>query len=308
MRILVTGATGFIGSRLTRFLLQKNAQVSVVMRAGSDPWRIKDILPQVRVIEGDLRQANRLAEQLKNTEFDVVVHLAWNGANSSKYKNMSSQVHENLNGSLEIVQLAKECNARKWIGFGSALEYGSRSGVFSESLQPSPESLYGISKYAVCLLAKKMCELNQVDFVWIRPFWLYGPFDDPLRMIPSVIGCLLRGKVPPLTLGEQSWDYLYIEDAVKAIWMLVEHPAATGIFNLGSGEVHTIRNIVERIRDLVDSSLSLGFGQVPYPEDQIMHLQADISKLKSVTGWKPQTSIDDGLGQTVAWHRRQMDG
>ena len=120
-------------------------------------------------------------------------------------------------------------------------------------------------------------------------------------MLPSVILALLRGEKPALTLGEQRWDYLYVEDAVDAIWRAATTSSAQGVFNLGSGEAHTIKSIVERVRDLIDHNLPLGFGEVPYRPDQIMHLQADISRLKQVAGWSPQVSLDEGLRRTVDW-------
>ena len=94
-----------------------------------------------------------------------------------------------------------------------------------------------------------------------------------------------------------------MEDAVEAIWQVAASPKATGIFNLGSGEAYAIRSIVERIRDLIDPDLLLGFGEVPYRPDQIMHLQADISRLREVSGWSPQVSLDEGLRRTVKWYR-----
>ncbi len=130
--------------------------------------------------------------------------------------------------------------------------------------------------------------------------------DDRNHMIPQVILTLLQGDKPSLTLGEQRWDYLYVEDAVEVIWRAATTSSAQGIFNLGSGEVHTIKSIVERVRDLIDPNLPLGFGEVPYRPDQIMHLQADISRLQSVTGWSPQVSLEEGLERTVAWFRENV--
>ena len=114
---------------------------------------------------------------------------------------------------------------------------------------------------------------------------------------------MLHDQRPSLTLGEQLWDYLYVRDAAEAVYRLGTTPTAEGVFNLGSGQVHTIRHIVERIRDMIDPGLPLGFGEVPYRPDQVMHLQADIAKLTAATGWTPRTSLEDGLAATVQWHR-----
>lgn len=304
MRCFVTGATGFVGSHLVRLLLQKGNEVSVLVRPNSDPWRIQDILPAVRTISGEMAAVEQASNVIRSFKPDVVFHLAWHGGNSYKYQNDLSQIFKNLYGSLELVQIAKEAGSQRWVGLGTSVEYGKYEIPITESLRPMPSTLYGISKYCTCLSAQKLCQLYRIDFVWLRPFWMYGPYDDPLRMLPSVILALLRGEKPALTLGEQRWDYLYVEDAVEAIWRAAITPEAQGIFNLGSGEAYTIRSIAERIRDLIDSNLPIGFGEVPYRSDQIMHLQADISRLREVTGWSPHVSLDEGLRRTVQWFRK----
>ena len=301
MRCLVTGATGFLGSHLTRLLLKKRNEVSVLIRPNSDIWRIGDILSGVRVIRGDIAAVSHVSDEIQSFKPDVVFHLGWHGGNSYKYQNDPSQIFKNLYGSLELVHLAKEAGSQRWIGLGTSVEYGKYDIPITESLRPLPDTLYGMSKYCVCLLAQKISQLCGIDFTWLRPFWIYGPYDDPLRMIPSVILALARAEKPALTLGEQRWDYLYVEDAVEAIWKVAVNPEAQGIYNMGSGEAHTIRSIVERIRDLIDPALPLGFGEVPYRPDQIMHLQADISRLKQATGWSPNVDLDEGLRRTVEW-------
>ena len=120
-------------------------------------------------------------------------------------------------------------------------------------------------------------------------------------MIPYLIRALLKGERPALTACEQRWDYLFGPDAADAVWA-VARSDASGIFNLGAGRAESLRAIVETLRDAIDPKLPLGMGEVPYRPDQVMHLEADISRLTEATGWRPATSLQDGLKQTVAWH------
>jgi len=249
----------------------------------------------------------QVAREIKSFQPDVVFHSAWHGGNSYQYQNDTSQIYSNLYGSFDLLQIAKEAGAQRWIGLGTVAEYGKYETVLTEDLRPVPNTLYGISKYSACMTTQKLCELNGIDFVWLRPFWTYGPYDDALRLLPSLMIALLREERPSLTLGEQLWDYLYVEDAVDAICRAGTMSSAHGIFNLGSGEAHSIRSIVERVRDLINPNLSIGFGEMPYRADQIMHLQADISRLQMATGWVPQVSLEEGLKRTVNWYKSNYE-
>lgn len=301
MRCLVTGATGHIGSHLVRYLLEQSVEVAALVRpTTSNLWRIKDMLPHLHVITGDLTAIDEAAPAIRDLAPDTVFHLGWYGV-GNRYRDDPAQITQNLHGSLKLLELAHEVSCKRWIGLGSQAEYGPLNRVLTEDLPTHPATTYGVAKLCLGLLSEKLCEAYGIGFTWLRFTAAYGPMDDRDHMIPELILKLLQGEKPSLTLGEQCWDYLYVEDAVDAIWRAAISPEAKGIFNLGSGEAHSIRSIVEQIRDLIDPNLPLGFGEVPYRPDQIMHLQADISRLKQATGWAPQVRLDEGLRQTIEW-------
>ena len=126
--------------------------------------------------------------------------------------------------------------------------------------------------------------------------------DNPEWLIPYLIKTLAKKDRPQLTSAEQLWDYIYIEDVAAAIRAVLDSKSASGIFNLGSGNAYRLKSIIEEIRDLIDPSLPLGFGEIKYRSDQVMHLEADISKLSVTTGWVPKINIRDGIKKTVAWY------
>jgi UDP-glucose 4-epimerase len=130
--------------------------------------------------------------------------------------------------------------------------------------------------------------------------------DDPAWLIPSVILALLRGARPDLTPGTQKWDYLYVGDAAAAVAEACDAATLDGLFNLGSARPVTVRTIVEGVRDLIDPALPLGFGARPFAPNQVMHLEADITKLEAAIPWRPTTSLADGLEHTVEWYRGQL--
>lgn len=302
MRCLVTGASGHLGSILTRRLIAEGAEVAVLVRPQSDLWRLRDALNQVAVLHADLADLAPVREALAAVAPEIVFHLAWYGV-TSDYRDDPEQITRNVTGSLELLRLARSAGCRRWVGLGSQAEYGHYAGVLTEGLPAHPVTAYGVAKLCVGLLTQKLGVLLGMRVVWLRLLATYGPGDDERHLIPATIRTLLAGEKPTLTLGEQRWDYLYVEDAAEAIYRAATNDAADGVYNLGSGETRTIRDIVERIRDLIDPALPLGFGDIPYRPDQVMHLQADISRLQIATGWAPQTGLDEGLRRTVDWYR-----
>lgn len=303
-RFLVTGASGFLGSALVRSLAAKDYSVLAMVRPESDLRRVAEVRSKVEFAYASLDDVSAISKQVVSFAPDVVFHLAWSGGNSRKYVNDPAQV-KNVAGSLDLVALAAEARAKAFVFFGSSVEYGRYRVPVSEGDPAEPRNLYGVAKLATMQLTGALCGVLGMRFCGVRPFWTYGPQDDGLRMVPSLIEQLLDGKRPALTKGEQLWDFLYIDDATDALVRLAERDDASGIFNLASGAPIPLRSVIERIRDLIDPDLELGLGDVPYASDQIMHLEASIERLKAATGWEPQVGIEEGLRKTVAWHEAQ---
>ncbi|HEX8845318.1 MAG TPA: NAD-dependent epimerase/dehydratase family protein [Pyrinomonadaceae bacterium] len=305
MRCLVTGASGHLGSYLTERLVRKGAEVSVLVRPQSDLWRLEDVINRVNLIRADLSDVGDVAPAITRARPEAVFHLAWQGVTSG-FKNDPEQLTKNVAGSLDLFEVVRAAGCKLWVGTGSQAEYGPSEGILTEETPVRPQTAYGVGKLCVGLMTKKLCELAGLRYVWFRLLATYGPKDDERHLIPTVIRKLLRGERPSLTHGEQQWDYLYVEDAADAIYRSALAPTAQGVFNLSSGRAQTVRSIVERIRNIIDPAASLKFGEVAAPADQIMHLEADITKIREAVGWAPQTSLDEGLRRTIEWNRNAI--
>ncbi len=300
-RVLVTGASGFLGSFVVEHLVQSKISVAILRRPDSDLWRLGDTAARVESIVGDLEQPDSFRAAARAFAPDTVLHLAWHGV-ASRHRNDVAQVERNLHGTLALVETASEIGARAWIGAGSQAEYGPQSGPLNEDAPTQPTTLYGAAKLAAGHLTARLAALRGLRFAWLRVFSTYGPRDNPDWMIPSVVRALGRRERPALTAGEQRWDYLHVEDAAAAFHAVAATPDAAGIFNLGSGQAPRLRQVVEILRDAVDPGLPLGFGEIPYRSDQVMFLQADITRLQAATGWMPRRTLRDGLRETAAWY------
>ncbi|MCE9606319.1 MAG: NAD(P)-dependent oxidoreductase [Planctomycetia bacterium] len=302
MRIFLTGATGFIGSHTLRCLTaSSDHEVAILVRPDSDVSRIRDLLSQVRVVTSDLDRPSNLGPKLERFRPDAVVHLAWDGVLNSARNQAEQQT--NISRALDLVRLTHGAGAKHWIGLGSQAEYGPCADRIDETTPTHPTTLYGAAKLTTCRQTQALCATLGMRYAWLRLFSAYGPHDDPSWLIPYIALKLLRGERPTTTAGEQRWDYVYVEDVAAAIVAILAAPAAQGIFNVGSGTTATIREIIEQVRDAIDPNAEIGFGEVPYRPDQVMRLEANITRLRAATGWQPRVSLVEGLSRTVAWCR-----
>ncbi len=301
MRVFLTGATGFLGAHLLPQLTAQGDTVAVLLLP-----RHNRRVEGARVIEGDLFAPSDWTAQLVEFAPDTVIHLAWAGVLGGG-RNDPDQIL-NVHATAELVKLAHRAGARMWIGLGSQAEYGPCNRRVDEQQPTNPTTLYGASKLAACVLARGLAARLGLRCAWLRLFSAYGPRDDPSWLIPSLILQLGAGRRPLLTRCEQMWDYIYVNDAAEAILAAARSPGVDGVFNLGSGRAYSLREIVERVRDLVDPALPLGIGELPYRPDQVMHLEANIERLQQATGWRPHTGLDEGLKQTIAWFLPKASG
>jgi UDP-glucose 4-epimerase len=299
-KIFITGGTGFIGAQVLRHLVEQGREVAVLMRASSNSRRIDDLLGRCTVIRGELAQIEAARDALTHFSPEAVVHLAWDGVKGAD-RNSAVQM-DNVVASINLYHLTEQIDCRHFVGLGSQAEYGPLSGRIRETAATRPTTAYGAAKLATGLVLERTAVAAGRPFAWLRLFSSYGPDDDPSWLIPYLIRSLLAGEKPSLTKAEQIWDYMHVNDVAAGVVAALD-AGACGLFNLGSGQERPLHDIISMIRDAIDPSLPLGFGEVPYRPDQVMHLAADITALSSVSGWCPAVSLESGIAETVAWYQ-----
>lgn len=301
-RILVTGGSGFVGAALVRQLIAQGREVAVLLRGNDMPWRLRDMWSHIQVIHGDLTRLSEAASAIQIFRPQAVAHLAWEGVKGAD-RNHSMQL-SNVQASFELYRLVRDAGAEGFVGLGSQAEYGPCEGRITESTPTRPTTLYGATKLGTALALDRLAVAEGFPFAWLRLFSTYGPADEPTWLIPYVTRQLLASKRPVLTLAEQLWDYLHVRDVAAAVVAVLDQQPR-GLFNLGSGQAVPLRTIIERVRDEVDAALPLGFGEVPYRPDQVMHLEADITALSAACGWRPTIDLASGIRETVDWFRNK---
>ena len=304
-RAIITGATGAIGTALTKELVNNGVEVLIITR--KDSKRNERILrhPLVSVKYAALDELAAL-ENDTGVQYDVFYHLAWAGAAGPGRHDMYMQ-NANVKFALDAVGAAKRFGCRTFIGAGSQAEYG-RVGVHAghnvdaacfEKLRPDtpafPEMGYGYAKLCAGQMTRDLAHQLGLEHIWVRILSIYGPGDGAQSMVMSTIDKLKSGIVPEFTKGEQLWDYLYSGDAAEAFRLIGEKGRDGSIYVLGSGNARPLREYIETIRDIAAPGAELKLGAVPYSEKQVMYLCADVSELERDTGWKAHTDFADGI-------------
>lgn len=297
--VVVTGPTGVIGTAVIRKLIDENCKVYAVIRKESRRIGNIPLHENVKIIYCDIAELQLLSEKIGES-CDIFYHFAWAGTDKpSNRMNMYLQI-DNVRYALDAVDAAKGLGCNVFIGCGSQAEYGNGGGVISVERPEKPVSGYGMAKLCAGQMTRVQCQQYGIRHIWPRIVSTYGPNDAKQTLISTVISKLLAGEKPSLTKCEQVWNYLYSADAADALWAMAEKGRDGAVYVLGNGNTITLKECVEIIRRELNSDINIGYGDIPYYADQVMHLEADISVLKEDTDWQPKTSFEVGIKKTIA--------
>lgn len=292
--VLVTGASGFLGSHLCARLLADGAHVHATsrsVRTSEHPclrWWQSDL--------GDERSARALLGEIRP---DVVFHLAGQVSAAPDLALVLPAFHSLLGSTVALLAAATDLGCRRLVVTGSLTE--------PESAEVAPSSPYAAAKWASSAYARLFHALYGTPVVIVRPFMTYGPRQDPAKLIPHVVRSLLRGTPPQLASGRWLADWIYVADVIDGFALAATRPAIEGrTFDLGSGVLRSTREVVEKIALRIPGRAEPQFGALPdRPAER--ERRADVGTAKAALGWEPRTSLEDGLDRTIAWYREQLE-
>lgn len=298
-KVVITGATGMIASALIRKLIKENIQVLAICRPNSSKINNIPLNKLVTVYECDIADLQKVKADIKDT-YDILFHFAWNGTYGSS-RNDSYLQNNNIQYTLDAVTLAAQLGCTTFIGSGSQAEYGRTEDKLSSKTPINPENGYGIAKYAAGKLSGIYAKQLGLKHIWTRILSVYGPCDNEFTMIMSSIDKMLKGEYTAFTSGEQQWDFLYCDDAADAFYNIAERGKDGAIYTIGSGSTRALKDYITVMRDSINEDLNIGFGEIPYVQNQVMKLCADISELTNDTGFVPQITFEKGISDTIKW-------
>ena len=300
-RAVVTGAGSMLGAAVTGCLLEQGAAVTAVLRPGGENAAgLSEETPGLTIVRADLSAP----EAIPGEGIDAWFHFAWAGTYGEGRHDAALQ-KKNAAFSVRALLHAKELGVRVFFFAGSQAEYGPVEGVIGPDTPLNPVTEYGKGKLLAEREIREISEEIGIDAVFARILSVYGPYDHDYTLVMSSIGAFLSGEEMAFTPGEQDWDYLYSEDAAKAIIRIAEAGVPGKAYPLGSGKTRKLRDYIRDIRDEANPDAPLSFGGRDYPPGQVMHLSADISDLIRDTGYTPDTGFLRGIRKTIEYYREK---
>ena len=303
MRCLITGASGFVGANLTRRLLHDAHDVHVLLRPTYQNWRLHDIAHSLHIHPVDLSDSAAVRETVHRIQPHTVFHLAAYGAYSSQ-TDFARMVSVNITATSALLDACAEIGVQSFVYTGSSSEYGYKDHPPKENEVLEPNSHYAITKAAATHYCQFTARTRDINAVAVRLYSIYGPYEEPTRLIPTLISQGLRGLLPPLVSPTTARDFVYVDDAVDALLAIAaQSPKRGAVYNLCTGVQTTMATVVETARRLMNIKAQ--------PEWSTMHRRSwdtDVwvgspAALQNEIGWRAKTDFAAGLARTIEHYK-----
>lgn len=293
-RVVVTGATSFIGFPLVKALLNKGYQVIAVVRKNSKSNSKLDEISNdaLEIIECDMDNYDTLSNKISN-KVDICMHIAWNGTRVPERDDAEIQ-KKNYDNSIALFNAASLLGCSRFISIGSQAECGKCEGIVTEEYNCNPITEYGKAKNKLLKELLKLGKEKNITIGWLRLFSAYGPNDYEKTMIISSTKAMLNNEAVDLTLCEQNWNYIYLDDVIQLLIALAEKDYESGIFNACSNENYKLKKYVEMMKSITNSTSTLNYGARSYGKEGMVSFTPSANKVMEVLGYKDFVPFEVG--------------
>ena len=298
--MIITGATGFIGTWLIKEMISNSVQVTAIVR---DKNRISpEISSKITVIQTD----SYYNVELEDGDFDVFYHLAWGGVSSTYKNNLDIQL-SNIKISVEALELANKLRCKKFIAAGTVAEYTMCDNIMNYSQRQTPSDLYGAAKTSSYFFLEVLARQLQIPFIWALLPSTFGEGRNDNNIIIYTIRELLAGKKPKFGELDQMWDFLYVSEVTRALWLIGEKGMANKIYGIGSGQFLRLKDYIIKIRDMINPDLELGINEISgNGNSKVISSCVGTYDLAKDTGFRVETNFEEGIRKTIDYYKRKI--
>ncbi len=315
MRALVTGAAGFVGANLVAALAAAGHDVVAWVHPGGDTWRLDQLGDVAEVDAVELLDGEAIAAGVKHARPDWIFHLAAHGAYSWQ-RDPERIMQTNLVSTVRLLAACRDHGFDAFVHAGSSSEYGFQDHAPAESELPEPNSDYAVMKAAATLHCRFVAQREDLHIVTLRLYSVYGPWEEPGRLMPTLVARGLEGKLPPLVAPDTPRDFISVRDTDRAFITAAERTDSErgGVFNIGSGRQTTLREVVDIARRTLDIDAEPEWGTEPQRDWDARVWVGDARKAPAEPGWRAEDDLETGFtaraaglrGHPELWSRYEM--
>lgn len=296
--VIVAGAGGFIGKNLVKNLLSRGYKITALNLRFDD-----ELLSSATCVSVKDKTIEQIAENLKD-EYSLFFDLAWAGTSGPMRADYKVQL-ENVRLTCDYIKLAALIHCPRVVYASSINEMETYEYLQSNNIEPSSGYIYGTGKLAAHLMGETFAYQNGVEFIPVIITNIYGAGEKSARLIYTSIVNLLKGVRCSFTEGYQTYDFIYITDAVNSIVEVAEKGKAFNRYYIGSGEPKPLREFLLKMRDAVAPDAELGLGDIPFKGVSVNYNQFDMKQVERDTGYKNKVSFEDGIKMTAEYIRKE---
>ena len=297
--VIVTGANGFIGKTLVNALLEKGYHVVALDIRFDDVLEDDERVTCVSVMN---KEVATLADEIPHQEYRSFFHLAWAGTSGPARADYAVQLN-NVKLACDYIKLCGEIGCKRVVYASSINEMETYEYLQSDDIEPAGGYIYGTGKLAAHLMGETVAKINGIEFIPVIITNIYGVGEKSARMIYTSINKLVHKEHCSFTAGYQTYDFIYITDAINSIIAVAEKGKAFNRYYIGSGEPKPLREFLLEMRDIVDPEAELGLGDIPFKGVDISYDQFDLKKVELDTGYRNEVPFAEGIRMTAEYVR-----
>lgn len=294
---IVSGANGFIGKKLVYTLIKRNYRIIALDIAFDKELKNTSNITCINVRDKSIED---LKELIPINEYDCFFHLAWASTSGPGRADYVVQL-KNVKTTCDYIRLCSELGCKRVVYASSINEMETYEYLQSDNVEPSGGYIYGAGKLAAHLMGETVAKLNSIEFIPVIITNIYGVGERSARLIYTSLVKLINKEHCSFTNGYQTYDFIYITDAINSIIEISEKGKAFNRYYIGSGEPKPLRDFLTIMRDVVDSEARIGLGEIPFKGTDISYKQFDLKKVEKDTGYKNKITFDEGIKMTADW-------